>query len=66
MSIEKIIAHAIQGNVLEMEESFKEEMRDRISIELEEKRKKIAKESEEDELEDDDDEDELEEYSNKK
>ena len=58
MSIEKIIAEAIENNPLKMKEAFEEEMNSRIRIALEEKYKKMmAKEEDEDEDEDEDDDD---------
>ena len=59
MSLEKIVAGAIENNPLEMKESFEEEMKARILAALEEKYKKMAMKEEEDEdEEDDEDEDE--------
>jgi len=72
MSLEKIIAAAIEGDAVELNTVFGEEMQNRISISLEEKYKKAmeAKDSDEDddedddEDEDDDDEDEEDEEAN--
>ena len=66
MSIEKIVAEAIDNNPLKLKEAFEEEMSLRLRAALEEKYKKMmAKESEcedeDDEDEDDDEEDEDEE-----
>jgi len=59
MSIEKIVAEAIDNNPLKLKEAFEEEMSLRLRAALEEKYKKMmAKESDcEDEDEDDDDDD---------
>jgi hypothetical protein len=72
MSIEKLVAYALENNVVAMQECFEEEMSTRISIALDEKYKKMTKEDEdEDEDEDgeddeDEDEDEVEESKAKK
>lgn len=74
MSLEKLVAHAIEGNAIAMQEAFEEEISIRVSAALEEKYKKMAKESDdedesdEDEIEDesDEDEDEIEEGKKKK
>jgi hypothetical protein len=66
MSVEKIVAMAVDSNPLKLKEAFEEEVNARIAAALEEKYKKMAKESEdededeedEDEMEDDEDEDE--------
>lgn len=55
MSLEKIIAEAMEGNPLNVKELFEEEMRKRIAAALEEKANAVK---EEDEEEDDADEDE--------
>ena len=57
MSIEKIVAEAINNNPLKMKEAFEEEMNGRIRAALEEKYKKMMK-KEADHEEDEDDEDE--------
>ena len=56
MSIEKIVAEAIDNNPLKLKEAFEEEMNARIRAALEEKYKKMTAE-EEDEDEDESDED---------
>jgi len=82
MSIEKIVAEAIDNNPLKMKEAFEEEMNARVRAALEEKYKKMMKkenddeeededededdESEEDEDEDDDDDDDDEEDMDEK
>jgi hypothetical protein len=58
MSLEKIIAEAIDGNPLNVKELFEEEMQKRVAAALEEKYKKAKMDEEDDEDEDDDDEDE--------
>jgi hypothetical protein len=64
MSLEKIIAAAIEGDAVEVNKSFNEEISSRISLALEEKYKAAmeedleeAKDDDEDEDEDEDDED---------
>jgi len=56
MSLEKIIAEAMEGNPLNVKELFEEEMRKRIAAALEEKANAVKEEEEEEE--DDADEDE--------
>jgi len=51
MSLEKIIADAIEGNPLNLKESFEEEMRNRIALALEAK----AAAAEDDDMDDEDD-----------
>ena len=61
MSIEKIIAEAIDNNPLKMKEAFEEEMNSRIRASLEEKYKEMTEgkvKEDEDEDEEDEDEDE--------
>jgi hypothetical protein len=58
MSLEKIVADAIENKPLDMKEAFAEEMKTRIATALEEKYKKAMKEEDDEEDEDDDDEDE--------
>lgn len=57
MSLEKIVADAMENKPLDMKEAFAEEMKTRIATALEEKYKKAMKE-EDDEEDEDDDEDE--------
>lgn len=57
MSIEKIVAEAIDNNPLKMKEAFEEEMNGRIRAALEEKYKKMLKKEEEDENDEDEDND---------
>ena len=57
MSVEKIVAMAVENNALKMKEAFEEEVNARIARALEEKYKKMAKESE-DEMDDEEEEDE--------
>ena len=58
MSIEKIVAEAIDNNPLKLKEAFEEEMSLRLRAALEEKYKKMmAKESECEDDEDEEDED---------
>jgi len=58
MSLEKIVAEAMENKPLEMKEAFEEEMKARVLAALEEKYKKMAMKEEEDEDEEDEDEDE--------
>ena len=58
MSLEKIIAEAIEGNPLNLKEQFEEEMRSRVAAALEEKYKTAGGITEEDEDDADEDEDE--------
>jgi hypothetical protein len=55
MSLEKIIAEAMQGNPLNVKEQFAEEMQKRLSAALEEKYKNAMKAESDDEDESDDD-----------
>lgn len=55
MSLEKIISEAMNGNPLNVKESFEEEMKNRLLAALEEKYKKSMKAEEEDEDEDEED-----------
>jgi hypothetical protein len=57
MSLEKIVADAIENKPLDVKEAFAEEMKTRIATALEEKYKKAMKEADDEEDEDDDDED---------
>lgn len=57
MSLEKIVADAIENKPLDMKEAFEEEMKTRIAAALEEKYKKAMKEEDDEEDEDEDDED---------
>lgn len=57
MSIEKIVAEAIDNNPLKMKEAFEEEMNGRIRAALEEKYKKMMKKEDDEDEDDDDDED---------
>ena len=72
MSIEKLVAYALENNVVAMQECFEEEMSDRLAIALDEKYKKMTKEDEDEmddedeDEEDDEDEDEVEESKAKK
>ena len=50
MSIEKIIAEAIDNNPLRLKEAFEDEMNARIRVALEEKYKEMTSESEEEEV----------------
>lgn len=50
MSIEKIIAEAIDNNPLKLKEAFEDEMNARIRVALEEKYKEMTSESEEEEV----------------
>lgn len=50
MSIEKIIAEAIDNNPLKLKEAFEDEMNARIRAALEEKYKEMTSESEEEEV----------------
>jgi len=58
MSIEKIIAEAIDNNPLKMKEAFEEEMNARIRASLEEKYNEMAEGKVKEEDEDEDEEDE--------
>ena len=58
MSLEKIVAEAMENKPLEMKEAFEEEMKARVLAALAEKYKKMAMKEEEDEDEEDEDEDE--------
>ena len=59
MSLEKIIAEAIQGNPLNVKELFEEEMQKRVRAALEEKAKAaVAEEEDEDDADEDDSDDE--------
>jgi len=58
MSLEKIIAEAIQGNPLNVKELFEEEMQKRVRAALEEKAKAaVAEEEDEDDADEDDSDD---------
>ena len=57
MSLEKIVAEAIENKPLDMKEAFEEEMKTRIAAALEEKYKKAMKEEDDEEDEDDEDDD---------
>jgi len=57
MSVEKIVAMAVENNALKLKEAFEEEVNGRIARALEEKYKKMAKESE-DEMDDEEEEEE--------
>ena len=57
MSLEKLIAEAINRNPLEVKEIFEEEMKARMLAALEEKYKKAMKEEDDDEDEDEDEDD---------
>ena len=54
MSLEKIVAEAMENKPLEMKEAFEEEMKARVLAALEEKYKKMAMKEEDDEDEDED------------
>mgnify|MGYP001544481195 CR=1 FL=1 len=60
MSVEKIIAAAIENNPLQMKKSFEEEIAERVQTALEEKYKKMKEEEDEaeDQVDDDDDKEE--------
>ena len=58
MSLEKIVAEAMENKPLEMKEAFEEEMKARVLAALEEKYKKMAMKEEEDDEDEDEDEDE--------
>ena len=58
MSLEKIVADAMENKPLDMKEAFAEEMKTRIATALEEKYKKAMKEEDDEEDEDNDDEEE--------
>jgi len=58
MSLEKIIAAAIEGDAVEVNNTFSEEISNRIALALEEKYKKAMEAKADDEDEDDEDEDE--------
>lgn len=60
MSVEKIVAMAVENNALKLKEAFEEEVNARIATALEEKYKKMAKESE-DEMDDEEEDEEEEE-----
>lgn len=58
MSLEKIIAEAMEGNPLNVKDLFEEEMRKRIAAALEEKANAVKEEEEEDDADEDEGDDE--------